>query len=303
MVALCCPCCRGPLAASEAFLGCSPCQRQYPIVNGVPRFEPEDPFYRNEDRWAQPDLTTGGLRNLLIRKQRFFVRRLAGRGGTLLDLGCGGGWALFAQGREAVGVDISQRSLEAARSLYPCVVAAHWARLPFPDNSFDTVVSSDVLGHVPFAEKDQVLAEIYRVLKPGGRTLHYIEAEGVDPLTRFARRWPALYHRHFIAPEGHIGMERPSAIFARFRRHGFRPIHEEGAYKMLVYINRVVQLYAGDYARKSWLLALWAAGAQAALRLPLTEALGNLMVAAALEVGDRLLPVDWGSGVLVEYAK
>ncbi|GIW07796.1 MAG: hypothetical protein KatS3mg060_2601 [Dehalococcoidia bacterium] len=303
MVTLVCPECRTPLDRQADTLRCDPCHRAYPIVNGVPRFEPEDPFYRNEDRWSAPDRTTGGLRNQLIRKQRFFVKRLAGRGGTLLDLGCGGGWALFAQGREAVGVDIAQRSLEAAQTIYPLTVAAHWTKLPFPDNSFDTVVSSDVLGHVPFEEKDQVFSELYRVLKPGGRTLHYIEAEGVDPVTRFARRWPDAYQKHFIDPEGHIGMERPTAIFARFRRHGFKPVHEEGAYKILVYVNRAVQLYDVDYARRSPLLGLWAWTAKAALRVPAAETLGNLVMAAGIEIGDRALPVDWGSGALVEYEK
>lgn len=269
----------------------------------MPRFEPEDPFYRNEGRWSAPDRSTGGLRNRLVRKQRFFLDRLAGRSGTLLDLGCGGGWALFAQGREVVGVDIAQRSLEAAHEMYPLTVAAHWTKLPFADNSFDTVVSSDVLGHVPFDEKDRVFAELYRVLKPGGRTLHYIEAEGVDPLTRFARRWPDAYERHFVDPEGHIGMERPSAIFARFRRHGFRPVHEEGAYKLLVYVNRAVQLYDGDYSRRSAWLGLWTWTAKAAMRLPAGETVGNLAIAAGLEIGDRALPADWGSGALVEYEK
>jgi SAM-dependent methyltransferase len=303
MVTLVCPDCRTPLDHRADTLGCARCGCDYPVVNGVPRFAAEDPFYRNEMRWAQPDRSTGGLRNWLVRKQRFFVRRLAGRGGALLDLGCGGGWALFANGRVSVGVDIAQRSLEAARTIYSLTVAAHWTKLPFPDNSFDTVVSSDVLGHVPFEEKDRVFRELYRVLKPGGRTLHYIEAEGVDPLTRFARRWPASYQKHFIDPEGHVGMERPTAIFARFRKQGFKPIHEEGAYKLLVYVNRAVQLYDGDYARRSLLLGLWVWAAKAAMRTPVTETLGNLAIAAGLEVGDRTLPTDWGSGVLVEYEK
>lgn len=303
MVTLVCPDCRTPLDRRPDRLGCAPCGRDYPIVNGVPRFADEDPFYRNETRWAHPDRSAGGLRTWLVRKQRFFMRRLAGRGGTLLDLGCGGGWALFADGRNTVGVDLAQRSLEAAQTMYSLTVAAHWTRLPFPDNSFDTVVSSDVLGHVPFEEKDQVFRELYRVLKPGGRTLHYIEAEGVDPLTRFARRWPASYQQHFIDPEGHVGMERPTAIFTRFRKQGFKPIHEEGAYKLLVYVNRTVQLYDGDYARRSTLLALWVWLAKVAMRTPVTETLGNLAIAAGLEIGDRALPTDWGSGVLVEYEK
>lgn len=42
-------------------------------------------------------------------------------------------------------------------------------RLPFPDNSMDCVYSFGVLHHIP--EIDQVVSEIYRVLKPGGRVM------------------------------------------------------------------------------------------------------------------------------------
>lgn len=273
------------------------------MVHGVPRFVEEDPFYLNTGRWSAPDETAGGLRNLLVRKQRFFVWRLAGRRGTLLDLGCGGGWRLFARKREVAGVDISQRSLEAARTMYSTTVAASWTSLPFPDNTFDTIVSSDVLGHVPFEEKPAVFSEIYRVLKPGGRTLHYIEAEGNDPVTTFNKQHPDLYQQHFIDPEGHIGMERPSEIFDRFRREGFRPVIEQGAYKVLVYVPRAIQLYDNDYRKYSKLRDAWARGARTLMKRGSTAAIGNLVMSAGMEIGDRVLPTDWGSGVLVEYAK
>jgi SAM-dependent methyltransferase len=303
MIPLACPACKGPLAAGDDNVSCSACARSWPVVRGVARFANEEDFYKNEGRWAAPDMTSGGIRNLLVRKQRFFVKRLRGRTGTLLDLGCGGGWRVFAQGRSVAGLDISQRSLEAARSLYGTVAAAHWTALPFAENTFDTIVSSDVLGHVEFPDKPAVFAELYRVLKPGGRTLHYIEAEGVDPVTRFNKRHPELYKRHFIDPEGHVGMEKPTAIFDRFRRAGFRPVSERGAYKVLVYVNRAIQLYDNDYRRVSRLRNAWAGGARLLMKSKPGETVGNLAVAAALELGDRLLPTDWASGVIVEYTK
>lgn len=306
MIRLACPACSSLLpetADKPTELACPTCGAAYPVVRGVVRFAAEDPFYMNEDRWSEPDMSVGSAKNLLVRKQRFFVERLKGRTGTLLDLGCGGGWALFAQGREVAGIDIAQRSLEAAGTIYSRVVAAEWTRLPFPENTFDTIVSSDVLGHVPFSDKERVFAEIYRVLKPGGRTLHYIEAEGTDPVTRMAKQNRELYEESFIAPEGHIGMEAPSAIFARFRRAGFAPVAELGAYKVLVYVNRAIQLYDNDYRERSPFLKVWTNAARLAMKSPALETVGNLLVAAGLEIGDRVLPRDWGSGALVEYEK
>jgi SAM-dependent methyltransferase len=43
----------------------------------------------------------------------------------------------------------------------------HWSRLPYKDAFFDTVIADGVLEHVP--NDGQSLAEVYRVLKPGGR--------------------------------------------------------------------------------------------------------------------------------------
>ena len=53
--------------------------------------------------------------------------------------------------------------------------------LPFRDASFDCVVSSHVMGHVPVDAKDAVVAEAARVLRPGGLSLHVIETDGRHP--------------------------------------------------------------------------------------------------------------------------
>ncbi|MSQ10343.1 MAG: class I SAM-dependent methyltransferase, partial [Dehalococcoidia bacterium] len=143
---------------------------------------PRQTFY--EGRWAEPDRSCGTIRNWLVKKERFFLQRLP-RSGTasVLDLGCGGGWAVFARAGRTIGVDMSPQSLHGAASIYHGVAACELTQLPWRDGSFDLVVSSDVLGHVPLEGKQRAIEEIFRVVKPGGRTLHYIEAEGADPLT------------------------------------------------------------------------------------------------------------------------
>lgn len=261
----------------------------------------EREFY--EGRWTRPDLSAGSPRNWLVKKERFFLRQLRGRRGNVLDLGCGGGWRLFANVGPVVGVDLSHSSLRAASTIYAGGVQADLAALPFADGSFDYVVSSDVLGHVPLEGKDAVLAEIHRVLRPGGRTLHYVEAEGQDPLLRWARRRPELYERHIVEPEGHVGMETASRTFARFRRAGFRPLAEVAAYRGLMYVGRVVQLFDNEYAAASRPLGALVALCRALAAFGPLAMAANLAVSAAIEVTDRLLPLDWAGGVMVCYER
>jgi SAM-dependent methyltransferase len=258
-------------------------------------------FY--EGRWAQPDFSAGSIRNWLVKKQRFFVRRLSGRRGRLLDLGCGGGWRLYTRVGPVVGVDVSAASLKTARRLYQHVVQASLEHLPFREASFDLVVSSDVLGHVSIEAKDGALSEAVRVLRPGGITLHYVEAEGADPVTRFAKGQAELYRRHIIEPEGHVGLEPAQQVCERFRARGLTPRSERPSYKLLLYVGRVAQYFDNEYRRRSRLIAASAVVCRALRRVPPVEAAANVLVSLTLELTDRLLPDDWASGVLVEYEK
>src|SRR5438132_619579 len=114
-------------------------------------------------------------------------------GSTVLDLGCGAGMlALLKRKRVTLtGVDLSAEcSLAARRNGYDATFTAKLSSLPLPDASFDYVVSLDVLGHVGFDEKDQVLAEIKRVLRPGGVTMHGIECTDRATQKRYEEMTP-----------------------------------------------------------------------------------------------------------------
>jgi SAM-dependent methyltransferase len=261
----------------------------------------DDRFY--EGRWMASDRSCGSPRNWLVKKERFFLRWLRGRGGRLLDLGCGGGWAWFAKGRVVIGVDISCASLRAARRLYYGAVQARWDALPFRDGAFDTVVSSDVLGHVPLPEKDAVWAELWRVLRPGGLTAHYIEADSDDPLMRLAKRHPDLYEQYVVGTEGHVGMETPAATLARFRAAGFEPLAERAVYRLLMYVPRVTLLFDNVYRQRSRALDALVRAAIVCQTTALTTLLANLVLSALIEIADRVLPPSWANGVLVAYRK
>ena len=95
--------------------------------------------------------------------------------GRVIELGVGTGLnlPLYPKGTEVVGVDISEKMLEKARkkksNAKVKLLKADARSLPFPDKSFDTAVSTVFLCVVP--EKERILSEIRRVLKPGGLLL------------------------------------------------------------------------------------------------------------------------------------
>ncbi|MCL4534495.1 MAG: methyltransferase domain-containing protein [Bacteroidetes bacterium] len=296
-----CPACHAPLAPAAGKLRCASCPGEYPLREGIPSFVPENAFY--EGRWAEPDPSAFAPVYLLVKKERFFWSRLRGRSGPVLDLGCGGGWRLYTRTGPVTGVDVSLGSLRSARSLYARVAQATLSSLPFADESFDFVVSSDVLGHVPLEEKDAVLAEVRRVLRTGGLTLHYVETEGDDPLMRFARGYPELYSRYVVEPEGHIGLETAAAVFQRFRRAGFKPIAERAVYRGPTYVRRIGLYFDNEYRQKSALVAGLVAASKAMCAVKPLEMAANLGISALLEVADRCFPVSWAGGALVCYQK
>lgn len=93
-------------------------------------------------------------------------------GGNLLDIGCGTG--LFVEkymkngGRHGTGLDISRGMVAKARRRCPdCnFIVGTGEKLPFADNSFDAISSVLVFSYV--RDPESMLAEVYRVMQPGG---------------------------------------------------------------------------------------------------------------------------------------
>ena len=98
----------------------------------------------------------------------------------MLDLGSGAGTdslvaaQMVGPGGRVTGIDMTPEMVAKARAAATALgvdnvefLEGEAERLPFPDASFDVVISNGVIDLIP--DKDAVFAELYRVLEPGGR--------------------------------------------------------------------------------------------------------------------------------------
>jgi len=100
----------------------------------------------------------------------------------ILDLGCGDG--IFADsitsGTIHTGIDISSSAIKKAAKLkkHRHLYLGNAENLPFGNNIYSTVVSNCVLEHIPNIE--QVVTEVWRVLKPGGKFIFTVPSENYN---------------------------------------------------------------------------------------------------------------------------
>lgn len=119
-------------------------------------------------------------------RQRAVFARLAELSGTqrgdhVLDVGCGTGLLTRMVARRAApngsatGVDPSEEALARARRTTRLANAAYQVgraeELGFPDATYDVVVSSLMIHHLPDQARPRALREMFRVLRPGGHLL------------------------------------------------------------------------------------------------------------------------------------
>jgi len=136
----------------------------------------------------------------------------------ILDVGCGDGFftqAVFGQKMDW-GIDPDQREVDRARRRgnYRRVLRASVTQIPLKGASVKTVISNCVLEHVP--DLDRGLAEIARVLKPGGRLLMTVPSEYYNR--------DSFYQRLFKA----AGFNRAAQWYNRSLNHVFKHYHVLG---------------------------------------------------------------------------
>ncbi len=144
----------------------------------------------------------------------------------ILDLGCGDGQLttrLEASGANVMGADASPAMVEAARARGIDAVVANAEELPFANATFDAVFSNAALHWV--RDQDAILAEVHRVLKPGGRFVAEMGGHGNIAAIRVALI--AVLERHGFGglEDGVNYYPTPEAYRRRLERQIFHVEH------------------------------------------------------------------------------
>lgn len=229
-----CPVCISLLEHDSDYLFCKKCKKQYPIINNRPILIPwiDDNSSKSKDLLhAVASLKNWSAdRDEVIRekdsKKRFFnelfthlnskdphwdflgtkaasFEEKIPPGSKVLDVGAGEcKYGKLLPGRDYVGTDLVFSSDKHDFSPIEIVSDAH--NLPFYSESFDYVLNMFLMEHVP--EPNQILNEMYRVLKIGGKVFAFV------PLVR---------------PE-HL---QPYDFF-RYTRYGIQHIFEKQGFKI-----------------------------------------------------------------------
>ena len=172
--------------------------RQYPIVNGIPRFVlTEDQDQRQTEasfgfKWQQSHSFDDSpqmqdvFRRWLVQRYGFedaaaMRAYFAGRR-RVLDAGCGAAFSSSMWltpdwgGRAWIGADISV-AIDVAQDRLKAIPNTHFVQadvleLPFREGAFDAIFSEGVLHHTPSTER--ALKALVPLLEPGGELLFYV---------------------------------------------------------------------------------------------------------------------------------
>jgi SAM-dependent methyltransferase len=167
-----------------------------------------------------------------LKAVRVWLDALPG-GTTVLDAGCGEGVLVdeFADRLAIVGVDANYTS----DRVRPGSVTA----LPFPDGAFERALCLDVLEHLTFEEQPVALAELHRILRPGGELL-----VSVPNLAHLQSRVHFLLTGRLIRTASEIKHpgDRPAAEYLQLAaRAGFVLSGRRGIFPTIPVLTRLIR--------------------------------------------------------------
>ena len=154
--------------------------------------------------------------------------------GLMLDVGCGEGRHIFGVMQnypdiKCIGLDMDKDSLNKAEEGYEYFESISNAgvdflkgsaySLPFPNNSFDLVVCSEVLEHLH--EYNDAVKEIHRVLKPGGKFYASVPASWPERIC-----W-ILSKDYQNQPGGHLRVFNQYKLVSEIKNSGFKFLSSE----------------------------------------------------------------------------
>ena len=154
-------------------------------------------------------------------------------GTRVLDAGCGEG-VLVDEYASKLGIEGLDENYSSARVRSGSLMA-----LPYPDATFDRAMCLDVLEHLSFDDQPRALAELHRVVKPGGELL-----VSVPNLAHLQSRVHFLLTGRLIrtASEHKHPGDRPAGDYIRLaERAGFRLVKRRGIFPTVPIVTRYIR--------------------------------------------------------------
>ena len=160
-----------------------------------------------------------------------YSRLRIGPATKVIDVGCGAGrhsFEAYRRGADVIAFDQNAEELadvdtmlqamgaagEAPKSAKAQVVVGDALALPYPDATFDAVIASEILEHIP--DDDTAIAELIRVLKPGGSLAVTVPRWLPE---RICWQLSDAYHAN---EGGHIRIYRADELRAKIEANGLR---------------------------------------------------------------------------------
>lgn len=194
-----CPACHGSLRAEKTTLTCRKCERNYPVLHGIPFFSktPAKPdISLSQKRWnalyKEDDITTHSP--IQDKTVASYIRFLSSyeplMKDGMLDLGCGIAWTGLELARKRIpvsGIDISPEAVLKSKALFEkarvkgTFLQGDLTALPFADSQFHFIYSCMSLEYVRDTQK--AIDESFRVLIKGGTMIAIVPVISVTTLT------------------------------------------------------------------------------------------------------------------------
>ena len=149
------------------------------------------------------------------RRLRLMRQYVSLEGARILDVGCGLGLYVrrFRDFSDDVhGVDIDSAKVREVSATLPNIKQALAEQLPYPDETFDVLLSHEVLEHV--SDDRAAVREAHRVLRPGGRLIVFVPNR-LYPFETHGIYWRGKYHYGNIPLVNYL----PDALRARLCPH------------------------------------------------------------------------------------
>lgn len=170
-----------------------------------------------------------------------FDRLPVGSGSQVIDVGCGAGrhaFEAYRRGADVIAFDQDEAELSTVEEMFAGMAESGEAAcgasastmggdaldLPFPDASFDCVIASEILEHVP--EDEKVIWELSRVVKPGGMVAVTVPRRGPELVC-----W-ALSDAYHQVEGGHVRIYREQELIGKLRDARLSITHQHYAHAL-----------------------------------------------------------------------